>query len=92
MEELFKKKIENMSEYLISVCNNKDKIKDIRESLTDLPLYKIILFINFLDKNKMDDQVSDFIKLYSLNDNQETKDKIIEYLNYFLEVKDILNQ
>ena len=91
METLLIDKIQLMAEYLISQCNDTNKIKQINETLKDLPLYKIILFINFLDLKKMDDQINDFIKLFSLNDTEESRNKIKEYLNYFIEVKEILN-
>lgn len=91
MEPLLKDKIQLMAEYLISQCNDTNKVKQINDTLTDLPLYKIILFINFLDLKKMDAQIDDFIKLFSLNDTEDSRNKIKEYLNYFIEVKSILN-
>ncbi len=92
IENLLKLNIENMGKFLVSICTDENKIKDINDTLLDLPTYKILLFISFLDFDKMDHQINDFIKLFKLNDTEENKEKIKEYINYFLQIKTILNE
>ena len=66
--------------------------KNINDALIDLPTYKILLFISFLDHNKIDDQITDFIKLFQLNDTNDNREKIKECIDYFLQIKTILNE
>ena len=91
IEILLKNKIKDLGEFLISICENDNKKKDIIDSLIELPSYKILLFISFLDLNKVDNQISDFIQLFQLVDNTENRDEIKKYINYFIEVKNIIN-
>jgi hypothetical protein len=92
IEILLKNKIKDLGEFLLSICNDIDKKKDINDALIDLPTYKILLFISFLDHNKIDDQIIDFIKLFQLNDNNENRNEIKKYIDYFLQIKAILNE
>ena len=91
IEILLKDKIKQLGEYLISICENETKKKDIIDALIELPSYKILLFVSFLDLNKIDNQINDLINLFQLNDNTENKNQIKEYINYFIQVKDIIN-
>ncbi len=91
IELLLKDKIKNFGEFLISICKDETKIKDINDAIIDLPLYKILLFISFLDLNKIDYQINDFILLFKLEDNQENRNKIYENIKFFISVKDILD-
>ena len=52
IEILLKQKIHEMGQFLISICEDETKKKDIETSIIDLPFYKILLFILFLDKDK----------------------------------------
>ena len=92
IEILLKNKIKDLGEFLLSICENENKKKDINDALIDLPTYKILLFISFLNHNKIDDQITDFIKLFQLNDNNENRNEIKKYIDYFLQIKQILNE
>lgn len=92
IESLLKEKIKELGNFLISICENDSKKNDIRDTLIDIPTYKILLFISFLDLNKIEHQIDDFIKLFYLNQNEENRDKIKEYINYFINIKNILNE
>ena len=92
MEQLLKEKLSNLADFLITICKDDKKKKDIDESMRDMSLCKMILFINFLDETKVDGQINDFIKLFSLEDNQSNKDYIKDYIEYFIKVKNILNK
>ena len=91
IEILLKDKIKQLGEFLISICNDNDKKQNIIDSLIELPSYKILLFISFLDLNKVENQINDIIVLFQLNDSVENRLKIREYIDYFIEVKNIIN-
>ena len=92
IEILLKQKIQELGLFLVSICENEDKKKDIKDAILDLPFYKILLFISFLDKDKADNQINDLVNIFCLNNNEENRVKILEYLKYFLEIKTILNE
>ena len=92
IEILLKDKVKQLGEFLISICENETKKQDIKDALIDLPFYKILLFISFLDNTKIDNQINDFIKLFQLNDSQDNRDKIKEYIEYFFQIKTIINE
>ena len=92
IEILLKNKIKDLGEFLLSICENETKKQDIKDALIDLPFYKILLFISFLDNSKIDNQINDFIKLFSLQDNEENRLKIKEYIEYFFQIKTIINE
>ena len=56
IENILKDKVKELGEFLITICENENKKKDINESLIDLPFYKILLFKSFMDINKIDNQ------------------------------------
>ena len=56
-------------------------------SITD-----ILLFITFLNANKIDSEILLFINTFELNDSDNVKEKIKEYITYFLNVKNIINK
>ena len=91
LDVLLKDKIKQLGEFLIEICTDDNKKKDINDSLIELPMFKILLFISFLDLNKIDHQITDFVKLFKLNDTEENRDKIKEYIQFFINVKEILN-
>ena len=47
IEILLKDKIKQLGNFLISICLDETKKKDIKDALIDLPSYKILLFISF---------------------------------------------
>ena len=92
IEIILRNKIQSLANFLISICNNENKKNMIQDTMIGLPLYKILLFISLLDKNKFNHQIDNFVKLYEINDNDYNREIIIEYLNYFINVKEILNE
>jgi len=52
IEILLRNKISQFADYLISICNNENKKIVINESLNNLPLYKILLFISLLVEDR----------------------------------------
>ena len=92
VETILKDKVKDLGEYLISICGDETKKQDIKDSLIGLPTYKILLFISFLDLDKIDHQISDFVTLFKLNDTTENRNQIKNYIDYFIEIKKILNE
>ena len=92
IEILLRNKIQDLGNFLISICNNETKKKEINDTLISLPLYKILLFISILDKNKFNHQIDNFVKSFDLDNNENNREIIKEYLNYFINVKEILNE
>ena len=92
IENILKDKVKELGEYLLTICNDNDKKQDIKDALIGLPFYKILLFISFLDTNKIDNQIEDFIKIFQLNNSEDNRKKIREYIDYFIEIKTIINE
>jgi len=92
MQDILNDKLSELADFLISICKDDKKKKEINESMRDMSLCKMMLFINFLDESKIDTQINDFIKLFSLEDSQGNKNHIKDYIIYFIKVKNILNK
>ena len=92
VEILLKNKIKDLGEFLLSICQNETKKQDIKDALIDLPFYKILLFISFLDNNKIDNQINDFVKLLCLEQSNDNSEKIKEFIEYFIQIKSIINE
>ena len=92
IEILLKDKIKELGEFLLSICENETKKNHIKDTLIDLPFYKILLFISFLDSNKIDNQIDDFINIFSLTNTEDNRLKIKEYIDYFFQIKTIINE
>ena len=92
LELLLKDKVKELGEFLIEICEDDTKKQNIRDTLIDLPVYRIIMFISFLNEDKIDNQIDDFENLFKLNKSIESRLKIREYINYFIQIKDILNE
>jgi hypothetical protein len=91
IENILIEKINELGQFLINHTDNEEKKKLIKDSLVDLPLYKILLFISFINKERIDNQIEDFLKIYGIVDTKEIREKIKDSLNYFINVKNILN-
>ena len=92
LETILKEKIQELSNYLISKSNNEEQIKLINDKLSHLKFYEMMFFITFLDETKIEIYINDFINSYKIQDNIETRDKIKNYLEYFIQVNKILNK
>ena len=82
MEEILKSKITEFSNYLLSICNNGEKKILIKEKMSNLKLYEILLFVSFLQKNNLNTEITNF----DLNDNEENKKNVLNYIEYFLKI------
>ncbi len=91
LEEILKQKINELAQFLISNCRDTEKINLINDKLSNLKFYEIMLFITFLDLTKIDTYINDFINSYSIEDTIDIRNKIKDYLEYFIKVKDIIS-
>ena len=92
MQELLTNKINDFAQYLTNNCNSEEKKELIKTKMIDLKLTDILLFITFLNANKIDSEILLFINTFELNDSDNVKEKIKEYITYFLNVKNIINK
>ena len=92
LEIMLKDKVKELGEFLIEICEDNDKKQNIIDTLIDLPIYKILLFISFLNEDKIDHQIDDFENLFKLKHTEESRLKIKDYITFFLSVKEILNE
>ena len=92
LEQILKEKILNLSNFLKSKSDNETQNKLIDKKLNDLKFYEILLFISFLQKNQIDTYIEQFLNTYKIEDSDETRNTIKEYMSYFVEVKEIMNQ
>lgn len=92
MEEILTNKIKQFSNYLLSICKCENSKKLINDKLSNLKLYEILLFISFLNVNKINDEISLLFQQFNLEDNEVNRKQVLSYINYFIEVKDIINK
>ena len=50
------------------------------------------MFIIAINKWWMKSHINEFIEKYEIDDNEENNNKISEYYNMFLEIKDMFNK
>jgi len=91
-ECLLRENVNDLANLLLSICENEKNKKVIEETLKDLPFYKIMWFIMLIEKDRIDYQLNDFIKLYGIIDNEENRKSIKNKLEWFINVKVILNE
>mgnify|MGYP000147245472 FL=1 len=92
MEQLLIDNMKDFSNYLIQNCEDDEKIELIHKHMnSNLSSFEIMLFINFLNMNDIDSQINHFIQMFKIKDNDEIKMNIKKYIDYFIEIKEILN-
>ena len=82
-------KIEDFKNLIINLCNNDNDKNKINDTFKDLSFWKIMLFIMLINDNKMDGQINEFLEKFNIINNDENKNQIKEYYNYFLNVKSV---
>ena len=92
MNELLQTKIIEFGEYLIKLTNNEECKLMIEDKIQKMTLYEILMFITFLNYDKINEYLNQFMVQYEINDTIENRQKIIEKLEYFISVKEILCQ
>ena len=91
IEIILKNKIQELGQFLISICDNEEKKQTIKETIIDIPSYKLLLFVSLLDPNRIDNQINDFINIFGIIDTKENRTVLKDKLDYFIQVKNILD-
>ena len=91
IEIILRDKIKDLGQFLISICDNEEKKQTIKETIIDIPSYKLLLFVSLLDPNRIDNQINDFINIFNINDTTENRSVLKDKLDYFIQVKNILD-
>ena len=81
------KDFKNDIELMINKETLKNKLNDI---FNDISHVKIMLFIYLIKKDNMINQISEFMKLYEIDENEENINKLKKHYEYFLQIKDSL--
>lgn len=92
MQELLKEKINEFANFLIQNCDSLEKKSLINNKLKNLQLFEIMMFINFLKKENIDTEIDTFIKLFEIKNTEEVRGGLKQKIEYFLQIKDILNK
>ena len=90
IETILINKIKQFSTYLISICNCNNSKQMIEDKMMNLKLYEILLFISFLNQQKLNDEISLLFKQFNLIDNEENRKNVLDYINYFIKIKYII--
>ena len=78
------KDFKNEIELMITKDTLKNKLNDI---FNDISHVKIMLFIYLIKKDNMLNQITEFMKLYEIDENEENINKLKKHYEYFLEIK-----
>ena len=81
------KDFKNDIELMINKETLKNKLNDI---FNDISHVKIMLFIYLIKKDNMINQISEFMKLYEIDENEENINKLKKHYEYFLQIKNSL--
>ena len=92
MEEILRNKITEFGKYLLTLTEDEKKKSLITNKLLDLKYYEILLFITFLNEERKDAYIQDFVSKFQLEQSDELIEKTTEFMNYFIEVKKLLNE
>ena len=91
VEQLLKQKVSEFGEFLVSICNSESKKSEIQNEIQHMKIEFILLFIMFLDKNKLSGEINNLIHKFDLIDTEENRNQIQKYIDYFVQVKLYLN-
>ena len=90
--EFFNKYLNKLIEfgnYLISINNDDSKKVFINDILIKCNLHNCLITIKLM-RNE-DSQLDEFIDVYGLEDNNENREKLKEYLDLFLSYQEYIN-
>ena len=89
-ENILKQKIFDFGNYLISICNSEQKKYDIQKQLSDMKIEQILLFLMFLNENRINQDINDLIIKFELVNNSENIIEIKKHINYFIQIKNLM--
>ena len=91
LENILKPKAIDFGEFLISVCLSEENKKIIEENLINVSIENIFMFMIPLYKNMPDSEIEKYLLVFNINNNEENFIEIKKYINYFIEIKEIIN-
>ena len=93
IENILRDKINELSTYLISKCDNNDQIELITKKLNNLKYYEIMLFISFLNVDKVNEYCDQFINTYQIVEtDDQIRETIKDYIIYFISIRDLISE
>ncbi len=92
IENILRDKILELSEYLKSHCHNNEQIELITKKLDNLKNYEIMLFISFLNINKVNEYCDQFIDTYKIEETEQIRETIKDYILYFISIRDLISE
>ena len=92
LETILRNKINELSDYLKSFSSNDDQIHLIQDKLNNLKYYEIMLFILSLKETEIDNYCNQFINTYKINETEQIRQTIKDYIIYFINVNNLLKE
>ena len=92
IETILRNKILELSDYLKSKCDNNKQIELITKKLENLKYYEIMIFISFLNVDKVNEYCDQFINTYKIDETEEIREKIKDYIIYFISIRDLISE
>ena len=92
LETILREKINELSNYLKSFCNNQEQVNLIEHKLNNLKYYELMLFILSLKETEIETYINQFINTYQIHETEEIRKFIKDYLEYFISINEILKE
>ena len=92
LETILREKINELSHYLKSFCNNDDQIQLLEHKLNNLKYYELMLFILSLKETDIELYINQFINTYQIHETEEIRRFIKDYLEYFISINNVLKE
>ena len=94
LKKFIDEKIQNFINCLSSLIKWEVKKIELQNWFDEIQnnYFKILMFIIAINKWWMKSHIDEFIQKYEIDDNEENNNKISEYYNMFLEIKDMFNK
>ena len=92
LEQILREKINELSNYLKSFCNNQEQVNLIEHKLNNLKYYELMLFILSLKETEIETYINQFINTYQIHETEEIRKFIKDYLEYFISINEILKE
>ena len=92
LETILRNKINELSNYLKSFCNNQEQVNLIDKKLNNLKYYELMLFILSLKETEIETYINQFINTYQIHETEDIRKFIKDYLEYFISINEILKE
>ena len=92
LENILRNKINELSDYLKSFCDNDEQIHLLEQNLNNLKYYELLLLIMSLKESEIGTYTNQFFHIYQINETEEIRQTIKEYLLYFININNLLKE